>query len=208
MKWEILLEERSKEMIKPNSYTLVTIVLIMLIFTSTIKPSWSAGSDIKREQNEIRRMVQNTLSYFYSLNPSAKETISKAAGYAVFSNFGMKIFFAGGGKGKGMVVDNKTGKETFMRMLEVQAGIGFGAKKFKLIWVFETRKGLNDFINMGWELGGQTTVAAKKGDEGSAFAGALAIAPGVWLYQITDTGLAAELTAKGTRYYKDKELNK
>ena len=38
-------------------------------------------------------------------------------------------------------------------------------------------------------------------------AGALAIAPGVYLYQITDTGLALELTVKGTKYYKDDELN-
>jgi len=193
---------------RPNSYLLVMVVLLMLVLTSPIKSSWAAGRDINQEKDEIRRMVQNTLSHFYSLNPSAKDAVSKAAGYAVFSNFGMKIFFAGGGKGKGMVVDNKTGKETFMRMLEVQAGIGFGAKKFKLVWVFETSKALNDFIKKGWEFGGQTTVAAKKGNEGEAFAGAMSIAPGVWLYQITDTGLAAELTAKGTKYYKDKDLNK
>jgi len=29
----------------------------------------------------------------------------------------------------------------------------------------------------------------------------------VWLYQLTDDGLALELTAKGTKYYKDKNLN-
>jgi hypothetical protein len=31
--------------------------------------------------------------------------------------------------------------------------------------------------------------------------------PGVWLFQITDDGLAAELTVKGTRYYRDKALD-
>jgi hypothetical protein len=29
----------------------------------------------------------------------------------------------------------------------------------------------------------------------------------VWLYQFTDDGLAVELTAKGTKYYKDDDLN-
>jgi hypothetical protein len=29
----------------------------------------------------------------------------------------------------------------------------------------------------------------------------------VWLYQLTDEGLAAELTAKETKYYKDDDLN-
>jgi len=26
------------------------------------------------------------------------------------------------------------------------------------------------------------------------------LAPGVWMYQMTDKGLAAEITAKGTKY--------
>jgi lipid-binding SYLF domain-containing protein len=94
-----------------------------------------------------------------------------------------------------------------MKMAEVQAGVGFGVKKFKLVWVFETDKALNDFVNSGWELGAQATAAAKSGDKGGSFQGAVAVAPGVWLYQLTDDGLALELTAKGTRYYKDGDLN-
>jgi hypothetical protein len=37
--------------------------------------------------------------------------------------------------------------------------------------------------------------------------GAVAISKGVWLYQLTDDGLALELTAKGTKYYRDADLN-
>ncbi len=48
---------------------------------------------------------------------------------------------------------------------------------------------------------------AKAADKGDAFAGAMSVKPGVWLYQLTDDGLALELTAKGTKYYKDDELN-
>jgi lipid-binding SYLF domain-containing protein len=106
-----------------------------------------------------------------------------------------------------MVIDNKTKKETFMKMIEVQAGIGLGVKKFRLVWVFENRKDLTDFINSGWEFGGQTSAAAKLGDEGGAFAGAMSVSPGIWLYQLTDDGLALELTGKGTKYYKDDDLN-
>jgi len=74
-------------------------------------------------------------------------------------------------------------------------------------WVFEHHKDLSDFINSGWELGGQTSAAAKLDDEGGAFAGAMSISPGIWLYQLTDDGLALELTGKGTKYYKDDDLN-
>ena len=94
-----------------------------------------------------------------------------------------------------------------MKMAEIQAGLGIGVKKFRLVWVFENQKDLTDFINSGWEFGGQTSVAAKAGDKGGALAGAMSVKPGVWIYQLTDTGLALELTAKGTKYYKDKDLN-
>ncbi len=53
----------------------------------------------------------------------------------------------------------------------------------------------------------QATAAAKSGDKGSSYQGAVSVAPGVWLYQLTEDGLALELTAKGTKYYKDSDLN-
>ena len=38
-------------------------------------------------------------------------------------------------------------------------------------------------------------------------AGAASVSEGVWMYQLTEEGLAAEITATSTRYYKDDELN-
>jgi len=35
----------------------------------------------------------------------------------------------------------------------------------------------------------------------------IAISNDVWLYQITDDGLAVELTARGTKYYKNDDLS-
>jgi lipid-binding SYLF domain-containing protein len=163
--------------------------------------------EIKQEKADIRKMVKETLARLYKLQPSAKKSISKSAGYGVFSNFGMKIFVAGSGRGKGIVFDNRSKKQTFMKMIELQAGIGLGVKKFRLVWVFENHKDVNEFINSGWEFGGQTSAAAKMGDQGGAFAGAMSVSPGIWLYQLTDDGLALELTGKGTKYYKDNDLN-
>ena len=73
----------------------------------------------------------------------------------MFSNFGMKIFLAGGGSGKGMAVNNKTKAETFMKMVEVQAGLGIGVKKFRLVWVFQNKSDFDAFVNSGWEIGAQ-----------------------------------------------------
>jgi lipid-binding SYLF domain-containing protein len=92
-------------------------------------------------------------------------------------------------------------------MIEAQAGFGWGAKKFSLVFVFENQKDVDYFVNSGWEFGGQASAAAKVQDQGGALQGAISVSPGVWLYQMTDAGLALELTGKGTKYYKDKNLN-
>lgn len=184
-------------------------IALCIVSTLTIAPLQAAADEKKIEQQkaDLRKTVDETLARLYKSEPYAEKAIAKSAGYAVFSNFGMKILFAGGGTGKGIAIDNKTKKEAFMKMVEVQAGLGIGVKKFRLIWVFEKHEDLNKFINSGWEFGGQGTVAAKANDQGEAFAAAISVSPGVWLYQLTDDGLALELTAKGTKYYKDDELN-
>ncbi len=183
----------------------IILLLGFMVYTS----AWGAATaeELTQQKVDIRKMANDTLERLYKTQPGAKKAVEKAAGYAVFSNFGMKIFFAGGGSGKGLAVNNKTKKETFMKMIEIQAGLGMGVKKFRLVWVFESQSKLDTFINSGWELGGQGTAAAQLSGQGGAFAGAMSISPGVWLYQLTDDGLAIELTGKGTKYYKDDKLN-
>jgi lipid-binding SYLF domain-containing protein len=190
-------------------FLIATIATGMLVTFTVITDSSNAASkeEIAQAQADIRKMASETLARLYKLQPSSKNVVSKSAGYAVFSNFGTKILLLGGGVGKGVVFDRKSKRETFMKMIEAQAGLGLGIKKFRLVWVFEQHKDVTKFVNSGWEFGGQTSAAAKLGDEGGAFAGAMSISPGIWLYQLTDDGLALELTAKGTKYYKDDDLN-
>ena len=187
------------------------IVAALLLLVCAAMPPLASGADDAKEKEkaraDIEKMSDATLSRLYKAQPQAKAAVAKAAGYAVFSNFGMKILFAGSGTGKGVAVNHSTKKRTYMKMIEVQAGLGFGIKKFRLVWVFENQKDLDAFIDSGWELGGQTSAAAQASGQGVAFAGAMSVAPGVWLYQLTDDGLALELTAKGTKYYMDSDLN-
>jgi lipid-binding SYLF domain-containing protein len=167
----------------------------------------AAESDKEKQQKEIRNMAQDTLHQLYKAEPKTKAALTHAAGYAVFSNLGVKILLAGSGNGKGIAVNNKTKQETFMKMLQVQAGLGVGVKKFRVVFVFENEKVLDSFVNSGWQLGGQSTAAAKSGDKGGSLAGAASVSEGVWMYQLTDKGLAAEISATGTKYYKDSDLN-
>ena len=53
----------------------------------------------------------------------------------------------------------------------------------------------------------QADLAAKAGTKGGAFAGAIDVAPGIKLYQITENGLALQATIQGTKYWRDGDLN-
>jgi lipid-binding SYLF domain-containing protein len=178
-----------------------------LICALAVAACASTDPKIQKKQTDIRNMSQKVLQRLYKAQPKAQSVVTGAAGYAVFSNMGVKILVAGSGNGKGVAVNNKTKQETFMKMLEVQAGLGMGVKKFSVIFVFDTEKALSNFVNSGWDFGGQATAAATTGTKGAAMEGAASVADGVWMYQLTDKGLALEITAKGTKYYKDDDLN-
>jgi lipid-binding SYLF domain-containing protein len=162
---------------------------------------------IIQARTQVREMAQDTLATLYEVNPGTSRVIERAAGYAVFSTFGVKLFFAGGTTGKGMVVNNRTHRHTFMKMVQVQGGLGFGVNQNRLIFVFTNEPALKNFINQGWEFGGQANLSAMAGGQGTQFSGAAAVSPGVYLYQLTQTGLSATLTVGGTKFFKDADLN-
>ena len=186
-----------------RTFSLIAIALVSVLAVTL----YAVDPKIDKKQDDIRNMAHDTLQRLYKAEPKAKAVVHGAAGYAVFSNLGIKILVAGSGSGKGLAVNNKTKGETFMKMIELQAGLGMGVKKFSVIFVFDNEKALRSFVDSGWQFGGQATAAATTGTQGGAMAGAASVSDGVWMYQLTDKGVALEITAKSTKYYKDNDLN-
>ena len=153
----------------------------------------ATDSKVEQKQIEIREMAQDTLQRLYKANPKTRAAIKHASGYAVFSNLGVKILVAGSGNRRGLAVDDNSKQEAFMKMLEVQAGLGMSVKKFRVIFVFDNHSGFNNFVNSGWQFGGQSAAAAKVGDAGGSLAGAVSVSDGVWMYQ---------LPPRAQKYYK------
>jgi lipid-binding SYLF domain-containing protein len=184
-------------------------VVASLFCLLAVGTSAADEKDKEKEKTEVRQMAQETLARLYKAQPSAQAAVQKGYGYAVFANTGVKILFGGSGHGEGVAVNGQTKAETFMKMLEVQAGLGMGVKKYKVIFVFDNQKAFDGFVNSGWDFGGQASAAAKTSPEkGGAMQGAASVSDGIWMYQMTDKGLALEITAKGTKYSKDDDLNK
>jgi lipid-binding SYLF domain-containing protein len=164
-------------------------------------------SQIDEQRASVREMANQTLAQLYSANPNAQRAIANAAGYAVFSDFGMKIIFFGGAKGEGVAVNNATRQETFMKMVQLQPGLGLGANKFRLVFVFDTPETFNNFVTSGWQFGANVMATAKSKTEGGSFSGAVSVSPGVHLYQLSQEGLIVGVSITGAKYYQDDALN-
>jgi lipid-binding SYLF domain-containing protein len=171
-----------------------------------------AGPSLADSPGERRAAIlksrSETLARLYKIHPAAKAQIANARGYAVFSNLGINLILLSAAGGSGVAHDNKAGKDIFMKMLSGGVGFGLGVKDFRGIFVFETEKAFKQFVDSGWEAGAHADAVAKAGKEGGAAEGAISVAPGVRLYQLTENGLALEATIQGTKYFKDDALNK
>jgi lipid-binding SYLF domain-containing protein len=169
----------------------------------------------KGETNEDKRAVvrkdgEEILAKLYAAHPEAKDKIQKAAGYGTFNNKNMNLFLLSSGHGYGMVVDNKSKKETFMAMGSLGGGVGLGAKDLSVVFIFKTPEVMNKFVESGWQFGGEADATAKAGEKGGAAAKEAGVDTGANLfeiYQLTDKGVALQATVAGTKYWKDSKLN-
>jgi lipid-binding SYLF domain-containing protein len=168
-------------------------------------PAVSADSKAER-QAEVQAMRNTVLKDLYRIKPDTQAQLKNSAGYAVFNNKNVNVFIASFGGGFGVVRNNKTGRDTYMKMGEIGVGFGMGIKDFRAVFVFHDEATLNRFIDSGWEFGAHADAAAKAGDTGAAVAGELLI-NGITVYQLTENGLALQATLKGTKYWKDDALN-
>jgi lipid-binding SYLF domain-containing protein len=182
--------------------------LLVLLLVSIINSGCAtmSGSTPAEKRQSILKMKDEVLTELFRLKPDVRSQLTSAPGYAVFSNVNVNLIFASFGGGYGLAKANPGNKITYMKMGEVGVGLGAGVKDFRIVMVFHSEKALREFIENGWAFGGQADAAAKASDKGGALGGEVLVNDAT-IYQLTESGLALQATIKGTKYWKDVELN-
>jgi lipid-binding SYLF domain-containing protein len=162
---------------------------------------------VDEQRASVREMANETLAQLYQQYPGARRQIERAAGYAVFSNFGLKVLFMGSATGEGLAVSHATRRETFMRMVELQPGYGFGVQRFRLVFVFETPQAFDQFVSSGWEFGANAMASAQTRTQQMGSQLGMSVSPGVLMYQLSDQGAIVGVSLTGAKYYPDPDLN-
>lgn len=182
---------------------IAVVALLALLVTGCA--SMGDGS-VADKRDVINTMQVETLSDLYKQKPSTKVQLKAAEGYAVFSNANVNLILLSAGTGYGAVTNNKTGKKTYMNMAEGGVGIGLGVKDYRLVMVFHTQEAIKQFVESGWTFGANADLTAKAGEKGASRQ-AEAYYGDVSVYTLTESGLAAQATIKGTKFWRDDQLN-
>jgi len=189
---------------------IISRLLILVLFCGALAACATTPltkSQVDAQRSEIMTMRQQTLDKLYQQYPQAKEAVEKAAGYAVFANFGMKILFMGGAGGHGVAIDNASKQATYMKMAELQPGLGLGAQNFGIIFIFAKPAEYNKFITSGWDFGANAMASAQSSTQGGGAQMGATVAPGVTMYQLSDQGAIVGVSVTAAKYYQNKELN-
>jgi lipid-binding SYLF domain-containing protein len=180
---------------------------LMILTLAGFATAATAAEPTKEQQRAaIRKESDQILAMLYKAHPAAREKVAKAPGYATFNAGGVTVLFIGGTGGEGVAIDNATKHATYMKAAQISVGLGLGFKDQSLVMIFKNKKAFDQFVNKGWEFGGQGSAAAKVDKTGGAKAGSIDYGD-FEVYQLTKNGLMAEVTVTGTKYSKDAELN-
>jgi lipid-binding SYLF domain-containing protein len=178
--------------------------LVLAVFSSGPVLAQDKQQDkVEKQKAEMRTRADQALQKLFKDVKGSKEMYDKSAGYAVISVTKAGFFVSGSG-GSGVAVDKATKATTYMKMGAAGAGLSFGAEKFDMVFLFQTKDRLKNFESGGWD-----SAAAAKATAGSSAAGAQAdFFEGQKIYQISDKGLMASADVSGTKFWADDDLNK
>ncbi len=188
--------------------TVLVVAAALLLQPTTAAVAQEQEGDwrsLKRDAKRLKidEMADYALKKLLASNDKAEALYDISYGWAVFDNLKLALVFSGGG-GQGVAVARESGDRTYMKMGTVGIGLGLGGKKYQLVFLFQDERTFKNFVDRGWQADAQA--AAVAGNAGANvqtdFVNGLAI------YQLTDTGLMASADIAGTKYWKNKKLNR
>jgi lipid-binding SYLF domain-containing protein len=166
-----------------------------------------SAAEVTKKRDALRKMRDASLEDFYATKPEIKDEMAKAVGYAVFDGSQVNVLLFVGGLGGGVLVDNGTGKETYMKMRRAGTGPGVGYKSFRQLMVFKDRSLFDQFRKLGADVGASADATMKIGGKGVAVDPNVSFNPQLSIYQITDRGALLQANWGGVAYAPDADLN-
>jgi lipid-binding SYLF domain-containing protein len=165
------------------------------------EPEWKNMKQAAKAA-KIDETADEALEQLLAEHPKAKELYGRSYGWAAFDNLKLALGVSGGG-GNGVAVNKQTGERTYMKMGTGGVGLGLGANKYQVVFLFQDATTFGNFVEKGWQADAGATASAgtASAEVKTDFVNGLAI------YQMTEKGLMLNADIAGTKYWKNKKLN-
>ena len=160
------------------------------------------GADAAGQRASIDRHAEAALARLVAESPEAKAEIAAATGYAVFDVSAVNAVLVVGQRGRGVLVEAKTGKRTYMKALRAGTGPGVGYQQVSQVFAFKSGAALEQF-KAGGQAGGDVSASVTTGKDTVQ----QSLNPYIRTWQLTDKGFAVQANWGGTAYFVDPDLN-
>lgn len=164
------------------------------------------GGTPTEKRADVQQMRREALATFYANVPQMRDQLANAPGFGAFSGVSTQTIFVSSGNGFGVIRDNATGQDTYMRAVKLGGGLGAGVQGVEAIVVFHDAKTMRDMLAHGWGVTGKAEAAAKVDTAGGATAAVITL-PGMSIYRFTKSGVMLGGALEGVKIWPDQELN-
>jgi lipid-binding SYLF domain-containing protein len=147
------------------------------------------------EKDALTHEVQGALAQAQGEDPTLRDLLSKAYGYAIFPSIGKAAVGLGGAYGRGELFENGT-LIGYCDMTQASIGFQLGGQKYTEIIAFQDKAALDSFKSGNFAFDAGVSAVALK-------AGAAASAPyrnGVAVLIYGEAGLMAEAAVGGQKF--------
>ena len=180
----------------------IVLVPLALCMIATGATAATKAEKATKAKSEVDAMAETALDRLFAKDTHAKSLFDMSYGYAIFDNLKVMVGISGSG-GRGVAIVRGTGQRVYMKMGTGGLGIGLGGQKSQLIFLFQDKKTMEDFVYTGWQ--GDASANAVAGIAGAN--SNASFEQGVVLYQLTESGLMLKADVSGAKFWVDKKLN-
>lgn len=139
-------------------------------------------------------------------DPAARAKTEVAIGYLFMSCFSIHPGFGTFANGYGVIHNNRTGRETFIRMTRFGLGPGLAVKGYYVVATLDNLEDVEALEQGTWYVGAFAEASFRFGGTGGSAIGETVRGQNeVWVW--THTGVSLELAAGGGKYYLDDSMN-
>jgi hypothetical protein len=184
------------------------VVLSVAVLLLNVGCAGPKGASAQAQRDYTLDMRDRTLERLYEKYPAARRAVEEGPGFAVFDNRKFGLLFFASGSGYGVVTDNASNHNTYMKAVQFSPGLGLAGNVYKTVIVFNDDAALRHFLGAPFDVGIRAEAGAKVGDTGGTVGGGVPLARGVQVYQFTDTGVVLRADIPIVKYLRSDRLNR